>query len=154
MSNPSRHFYVFGPFRIDVENRLLLRGNDSLPVTPKAVDTLLALVHCAGEVLRRDDLMAVVWPDSVVEDSNLTQNIYLLRKVLGKAPNGLPYIETIPRRGYRFVGQVGELVDEIQNPLPSLCDKDEPEADAEGIDRRTKGSRVEEPQGDPAPNLD
>jgi DNA-binding winged helix-turn-helix (wHTH) protein len=108
MSKLFKHFYEFGPFRIDVSNRLLLRDGEPLPVTPKAVDTLLALVQHRGHVLKRDDLMKLVWPDSVVEDGNLTQNIYLLRKTLGEGPNGLSYINTIPRRGYRFSGEVRE----------------------------------------------
>jgi DNA-binding winged helix-turn-helix (wHTH) protein/Tfp pilus assembly protein PilF len=106
MSDSVKHFYEFGPFRIDVANRLLLRGGEPLPLAPKAVDTLRVLVEHGGDVLRKDDLMKLVWPDHIVEESNLTQNIYLLRKTLGKEPNGRKYIETLPRRGYRFVGEV------------------------------------------------
>jgi DNA-binding winged helix-turn-helix (wHTH) protein/tetratricopeptide (TPR) repeat protein len=106
MSNSVKHFYEFGPFRIDVANRLLLRGSEPLPLAPKAVDTLLALVQHGGDVVCKDDLMKLVWPDHIVEEGNLTQNIYLLRKTLGKGSNGQEYIETLPRRGYRFVGEV------------------------------------------------
>jgi len=106
MSNSVKHFYEFGPFRIDVANRLLLRDGEPLPLTPKAVDTLLALIQSGGQVLRKDDLMKLVWPDTIVEEGNLTQNIYLLRKTLGERSNGQNYIETVPRRGYRFVGEV------------------------------------------------
>jgi DNA-binding winged helix-turn-helix (wHTH) protein/TolB-like protein len=112
MSNSVKHFYDFGPFRIDVANRLLLRDGQPLPLTPKAVDTLLALVQYGGEVLKKDELMKLVWPDSVVEEGNLTQNIYLLRKTLGEGSNGENYIETVPRRGYRFVGEVRKSQDE------------------------------------------
>lgn len=108
MSNSAKHFYEFGPFRIDVANRLLLRDGAPLPLTPKAVDTLLALIQSGGQVLRKDDLMKLVWPDTVVEEGNLTQNIYLLRKTLGAGANGQNYIETVPRRGYRFVGELRE----------------------------------------------
>jgi DNA-binding winged helix-turn-helix (wHTH) protein/tetratricopeptide (TPR) repeat protein len=116
MTKPVKHFYEFGSFRVDVLNRLLLREGELLPVTPKAVETLLALIDESGEVLSREDLMKFVWPDSAVEDGSLTQNIYLLRKYLGKAPGGLSYIETVPRRGYRFVGEVRRLAYTGQSP--------------------------------------
>lgn len=106
MSDSIRHFYDFGPFRLDVANRLLLREGEPLPLTPKAVDTLLALVQHGGDVLRKDDLMKLVWPDQIVEEGNLTQNIYLLRKTLRQESNGQDYIQTVSRRGYRFVGEV------------------------------------------------
>jgi DNA-binding winged helix-turn-helix (wHTH) protein/TolB-like protein len=109
MSGVSNHIYEFGSFRVDAANRLLLREDEPLTVTPKAVDTLLALVRRRGYVLHKNDLMKEVWPDTVVEESNLTQHIYLLRKTLGEGPDGRSYIETIPRRGYRFIGEVREV---------------------------------------------
>jgi DNA-binding winged helix-turn-helix (wHTH) protein/Tfp pilus assembly protein PilF len=112
MSNSVHHFYEFGPYRLDVANRLLLREGETLPLTPKAVETLLALIEHGGEVIRKDDLMKLVWPDHVVEEGNLTQNIYLLRKALSNGSDGQKYIETIPRRGYRFVGEVRATQDE------------------------------------------
>jgi DNA-binding winged helix-turn-helix (wHTH) protein/Tfp pilus assembly protein PilF len=112
MSNSVKHFYEFGPYRLDVANRLLLRGGETLPLTPKAVDTLLALIQHGGEVIRKDDLMKLVWPDHVVEEGNLTQNIYLLRKALSDGSHGQKYIETVARRGYRFVGEVRATQDE------------------------------------------
>jgi DNA-binding winged helix-turn-helix (wHTH) protein/TolB-like protein len=108
MSNSVKHFYEFGPFSIDVKNRLLLRDGEPLPLTPKVVDTLLVLVQHGGQVVRKDDLMQLVWPDTVVEEGNLTQNIYLLRKTLCAGSDRRNYIETVPRRGYRFVGAVRE----------------------------------------------
>ena len=128
MTKDVRHFYEFGPFRVDVVNRLLLRDGEPLPVTPKAVETLLALIDKSGEVLSREDLMQSVWPDSAVEDGSLTQNIYLLRKYLGKAPNGVSYIVTIPRRGYRFVGQVRRPVDLSKLPETGRSTKEAGEA--------------------------
>src|SRR6202023_3147527 len=83
MSNSFEHYYEFGPFRIDVANRLLFRDEQPLPVTPKAVETLVALVRHGGRLLKKNDLMGIVWPDRMVEESNLTQNIYLRRKTLG-----------------------------------------------------------------------
>ena len=106
MSHPVGESYEFGPFRIDVANRLVLRDGTPLPLTPKAVETLLALVRRDGGVLRKDELLALVWPDTAVEEGNLTQNIYLLRKILGEG-----YIGTVPRRGYRFVGEVRRVND-------------------------------------------
>src|ERR1043165_3798087 len=104
MSKETRHFYEFGPFRIDTRNRQLLRENEVVPLKAKAVDTLLMLIQSGGDVIEKDELMQRLWPDSFVEESNLTQNIYTLRKALGEGD----YIETIPRRGYRFVAQVKE----------------------------------------------
>ncbi|HYX30354.1 MAG TPA: winged helix-turn-helix domain-containing protein, partial [Pyrinomonadaceae bacterium] len=103
MSKENRHFYEFGPFRIDTRNRQLLRENEVVPLKAKAVDTLLLLIESRGDVLEKDELMQRLWPDSFVEESNLTQNIYTLRKALGG-----DYIQTIPRRGYRFVADVKE----------------------------------------------
>ena len=102
------NFYEFGPFRVDVANLLLFRDGQPLPLTPKAVETLVALVQRGGQLLKKDDLIKIVWPDRVIEESNVTQNIYLLRKTLGEGSNGQSYIETVPRRGYRFVGEVRE----------------------------------------------
>ncbi|HXI74936.1 MAG TPA: winged helix-turn-helix domain-containing protein, partial [Pyrinomonadaceae bacterium] len=103
MSKENRHFYEFGPFRIDTLNRQLRRGEQVVPLKAKAVDTLLLLIQNRGDVIEKDELMQRLWPDSFVEESNLTQNIYTLRKALGG-----DYIETLPRRGYRFIAEVNE----------------------------------------------
>lgn len=105
MSKENRHFYEFGPFRVDTANRQLMRDGEVVPLKAKAVDTLLLLLGSQGEVVEKDELMKTLWPDSFVEESNLTQNIYTLRKALGERD----YIETIPRRGYRFVADVKRL---------------------------------------------
>jgi DNA-binding winged helix-turn-helix (wHTH) protein/Tol biopolymer transport system component len=102
MSKENRHFYEFGSFRIDTANRQLMRDGEVVPLKAKAVDTLLFLIDNRGDVVEKDELMKTLWPDSFVEESNLTQNIYTLRKALGDGD----YIETIPRRGYRFVADV------------------------------------------------
>lgn len=106
MSMSSEHFYEFGDFRIDVANRLLFQNGQALSLTPKTVETLIALVRSKGELLNKDELLKTIWPDRIVDEGNLTQNIYLLRKTLGKAPDGRDYIETVPRRGYRFGGEL------------------------------------------------
>ena len=108
MTNSAGHFYEFGPFRVDVANLLLFRDGQPLSLAPKAVETLIALVRHGGQLLKKDDLIRIVWSDRVVDESNLSQNIYLLRKTLGEGSNRQNYIETVPRRGYRFVGEVRE----------------------------------------------
>jgi TolB-like protein len=95
--------YEFGPFRLDAGQRFLARDGELIPLAPKAFDTLLALVARPGEVLAKEDLLKAIWPDTFVEEGNLAQNISLLRKVLGYDPSGQQYIQTVPKRGYRFV---------------------------------------------------
>ncbi|MFY9620356.1 MAG: alpha/beta fold hydrolase [Pyrinomonadaceae bacterium] len=107
--------YTFGTFRLDVTERLLFNENSLVSLTPKAFDTLLALVEHNGHVLTTEELMAQVWPDSFVEGNNLAQNISTLRKVLGVG--GAKFIETVPKRGYRFVADVREIRDEAPNPV-------------------------------------
>lgn len=111
--NPSRdsHLYEFGPFRLDAVNRHLLRGGEPVTIPPKAFDTLCALVENRGHAVRKDELIAAVWPDTFVEENNLNQYISVLRKALGENGDGHRYIETVPRWGYRFVGEVHELDD-------------------------------------------
>jgi TolB-like protein/DNA-binding winged helix-turn-helix (wHTH) protein/Tfp pilus assembly protein PilF len=115
MEEQSRHFYDFGRFRVNVAERVLLRERDVVPLTPKVFEILLALVQNSGQVITKDDLMKRVWPDTFVEEGNLTQNISLLRKALGEGQNGHQYIETIARRGYRFIAPVSEARDEALN---------------------------------------
>jgi Tol biopolymer transport system component/DNA-binding winged helix-turn-helix (wHTH) protein len=103
---PSVLFYEFGPFRIDVSERLLLCKGEIVSLTPKAFDTLLALVQSSGRVLKKDELMQKIWPDTFVEEVNLAHHISVLRKALGNGENGDPYIQTVPRRGYRFAALV------------------------------------------------
>jgi len=108
MGENSRYFYEFGRFRLDPDQRLLLRDQEIVPLTPKVFEILLVLVQDSGQVISKDGLMKRVWPDSFVEEGNLTQNISLLRKALGEGHNGHQYIETVARRGYRFVALVHE----------------------------------------------
>lgn len=117
MDKLSKGLYEFGPFRLDGESRLLFRERESVPLKPKVFDTLLALVEQGGQVLTKQELMERIWPDTAVEENNLTQNISILRKVLGQSPDGRPYIETIPRRGYRFAQPVQEVWEEQTNVI-------------------------------------
>jgi len=100
--------YQFGPFRLSLNDRLLYSGDQVVPLTPKLVDTLIVLVENNGRVVTKDVLMESVWPDSFVEESSLSQNISLLRKALANMDCS-QYIETIPKRGYRFIASVREL---------------------------------------------
>jgi Tol biopolymer transport system component/DNA-binding winged helix-turn-helix (wHTH) protein len=115
MSQPARHLYEFGPFRLDATERLLLRDQQHIPLTPKAFETLLVLVEHGGHVIDKDELMKKVWPDTFVEEVNLAKNVSSLRKILG-AEQSEHYIETIPKRGYRFVAGVREVWAEEESP--------------------------------------
>jgi DNA-binding winged helix-turn-helix (wHTH) protein/TolB-like protein/Flp pilus assembly protein TadD len=106
MSLQTKHIYEFGPFRLDTAEHLLLRGGEAVPLTPKAFDLLLALVERHGHLLEKDELLKRVWPDTFVEESNLSSNISQLRKALGDGESGQRYIETVPKHGYRFVAAV------------------------------------------------
>src|SRR5438132_4672231 len=108
MSEQINHVYRFGPFCIDAEKRVLLREGEVVPLAPKAFDTLLALVQHHGQVLEKDELMEMLWPDSEVEEANLPLRISALRKALGESPNDRRYIVTVPGRGYRFAADVRE----------------------------------------------
>src|SRR5579862_1379114 len=98
--------YEFGPFRLEPSERKLSRSNEQVVLTPKTFDTLVLLVRNSGHLLEKEELIKTLWPDSFVEEGNLSNNIFVLRKALGEDP---PYIETIPKRGYRFVGAVRQF---------------------------------------------
>lgn len=104
----SLQVYIFGPFSLNVRERLFLRGEDVISLSPKVFDTLVVLVENSGHALTKDELLNKLWPDSFVGESSLTQNISVLRKVLGEDPSRPEYIETIPKRGYRFIAEVEE----------------------------------------------
>lgn len=107
--NKAVQFYEFGPFRLDATERLLLREGQPIPMPPRVMDTLLVLVESRGQVLSKDELMRRVWPETFVEEGNLGQNIFLIRKVLSAADSGQDYIKTLPKRGYCFVAEVKEV---------------------------------------------
>jgi DNA-binding winged helix-turn-helix (wHTH) protein/TolB-like protein/Tfp pilus assembly protein PilF len=111
MSQQPKHFYEFGAYRLDARDHLLLRDGEVVLLPPKTFDLLLALVESSGRVLTKEELMKQVWPDSFVEEANLSHHVFTLRKALGEDGEGR-YIETIPRRGYRFVAGVSEVLGE------------------------------------------
>src|SRR2546428_13021730 len=104
-----KRIYEFGPFHLDADDRLLLRAGRPIALTPKAFNTLLLLVENRGRLVEKEELMKSVWPDSFVEENNLSRRIYLLRKALGESSDEVKYIETVPKHGYRFVANVVEL---------------------------------------------
>ncbi len=115
MVNLIKQLYRFEHFHIDVTNRLLLRDGENVALAPKVFDLLLLLVERSGDVLEKEELMHLLWPDTFVEDNNLTVSMSALRKALGEGKNGMKFIETIPRRGYRFIAPVSKA----EESLPS-----------------------------------
>jgi TolB-like protein/Flp pilus assembly protein TadD len=106
LSERTNTVYEFGPFRLEVAEHRLVREGRAIPLTGKAFDTLRVLVERQGKLVSKQDLMSAVWPETSVEENNLDRNISTLRKALGERPNGESFIETVPRVGYRFVGQL------------------------------------------------
>lgn len=109
MAKQARHLYEFESYRLDPTERMLLRGEQTLSLTPKAFDTLIVLVENSRHVVTKDELMSRVWPDIYVEETNLAQHISMLRKVLGERGDGGQFIETVPKRGYRFTVPVNKV---------------------------------------------
>ncbi|HVG29356.1 MAG TPA: alpha/beta fold hydrolase [Pyrinomonadaceae bacterium] len=122
---PLPRFYEFGPFRVDTAERVLLRDGAAVPLAQKSFDVLLALVERSGRLIDKGELMRKVWPDQFVDEGNLTQHIYTLRRVLGGTEGGQQYIETVPRRGYRFSRHV-----EAKLGAPPSGDGEHPAAEA------------------------
>src|SRR5713226_6044531 len=110
MAQPAKAWYEFGPFRLDAVQHLLFRNGQLVSLAPKAVETLVVLVENHGRLVEKENLMKAVWPDTFVEEANLSVHISALRKVFQDqaSANGRPYVETVPRRGYRFVATVVE----------------------------------------------
>ena len=102
MNSSANNFYEFESFQVDARRRLLFREGQPIPVTPKAFDILLGLVQSGGRIIRKNELMSMVWPNCFVEEGNLAQNIFLLRRILGEQKNEHKFIITIPGVGYRF----------------------------------------------------
>jgi DNA-binding winged helix-turn-helix (wHTH) protein/Tfp pilus assembly protein PilF len=144
MANSSEHrIYEFGDYRLDADHLMLYRGHDEISLAPKAVETLLALVERSGEIVRKEELLERIWPDSFVDESNLFLYLSVLRKTLGKQDSGKPFLETLRRRGYRFNGQahvVREVIDDnrdagLDDNL-EMVERTLPDANREGIGKR------------------
>jgi Tol biopolymer transport system component/DNA-binding winged helix-turn-helix (wHTH) protein len=125
MSLESNGLYSFGEFAVDVEQRVLLRNEVPIPLAPKVFDTLLILVEHSGRIVEKDALMSRLWPDSFVEEANLTFNIQQLRKSLGDNARSPRFVETVARRGYRFIAPVRkktEVTSPTEDEAPARID--------------------------------
>jgi DNA-binding winged helix-turn-helix (wHTH) protein/tetratricopeptide (TPR) repeat protein len=111
MDRQAKHLLEFGPFRMDLDERVLMRDQEPIILSPKAFETLLVLVQHSERVVLKDDLMKTLWPDTFVEESNLSQHIFQLRKALGDKAHDPEYIVTVPGRGYRFALKVAEITE-------------------------------------------
>ena len=128
MNGEPRHFFEFAAFRVEVEDRRLLRYGKVVTLTPKAFDILLALVGNSGKTIEKEDLMEEIWADTFVDEGNLNRHISTLRKILGDDPQRQKFIKTIPKHGYRFTTDVREVVESngvnatgnISRPAPPL----------------------------------
>ena len=116
MAREIKEIVEFGPFRLDPAEALLTRLGTTVPLPPKVFDLLVCFVSNPGRLLEKDELLKTVWPESFVEEANLTVNVAALRRALGSQPDGQPWIETVPKRGYRFLGVVSHP---IEPPPPS-----------------------------------
>jgi DNA-binding winged helix-turn-helix (wHTH) protein/TolB-like protein len=128
----SRSAYQFGPFVLDTVQHTLLREGQPVTLTPKTYDTLLLLVRNRGRMLSKEELMTSLWPDSFVEESNLTQQVSMIRRALGDSASEPRYVVTITRRGYRFIADVRGCVEESSVPNTSCAPSRAP---AETVDR-------------------
>lgn len=140
MDLPARQSYRFGPFRLDAGERLLYQDGQPVPLTPRAIDTLMALVERRGRLVTKEELLREVWHDAFVEENNLAQHISMLRRVLARGGEGT-FIETVPKRGYRFAAPVTEESDEspitAASPIPPPAAVVEPTPTADVPGRRT-----------------
>jgi TolB-like protein/DNA-binding winged helix-turn-helix (wHTH) protein/Flp pilus assembly protein TadD len=154
MSEPKRHLYEFGPFRLNTEERCLVREGCFVPLTPKTFELLLVLVRKSGRVVEKDELMKELWPDSFVEEGNLTQQVFALRKALGENHREPHFIETVARRGYRFragVNQVREvestLVLEPHTRTQIITEEKEDTASQDAVEAAGESVSVDLPPG-------
>ena len=127
-----RHFYEFGPFHLEPDERLLRNGEQSLALAPKYFDLLVFLVQNSGRLLTKDQIMQTVWSGSIVEEANLTVAISAIRKTLAEKESGVQYIETVPKKGYRFSAEVREVEEPPTPPFSKL--------DARSEDTRAHGN--------------
>ena len=119
MNGEAKHFYQFKSFRLDVRERNLSRDGEVVPLTPKAFDVLAVLVERNGHLVEKNELLRIVWADSFVEEANVARIVHTLRKVLGEDENGNKFIETVAKKGYRFVAETTETSENESKPLPN-----------------------------------
>jgi DNA-binding winged helix-turn-helix (wHTH) protein/tetratricopeptide (TPR) repeat protein/TolB-like protein len=143
MQGESRQFYKFKSFRLDVPNRQLVRDDLSIPLTPRAFDVLATLVSNAGRLVEKEQLLKTVWADSFVEEANIARVIHTLRKALGEDDNGNKFIETVAKKGYRFVADVEEISEVQSGAKPRPVSE---QADAEPAVSEAVSGPVTQPQ--------
>src|SRR5215212_4350270 len=141
MASPFRQLYECGPYRLDASERQLWRGAEAVHLTPKELDTLSALVRGAGGLRSKEELLKEIWPDTFVGEATLAQNVFTLRRALGEAEGGKSYIETVPRRGYRFSAPVREVAE--GGGAGGMT----PEQAAVGVERRDSSGLAFDPAG-------
>ena len=147
-------WYDFDNFRLEVETRRILKDGVQLMLSPKAFQILHILVERAGETIEKDELYNRLWADSFVEEGNLTQHIYLLRKNLGQSPSGQSYIETVARHGYRFTAEVKTVQAEISIDLPLEAPaKSEVSGPASPVEAAEPAESVKSPGHSAVPNI-
>jgi eukaryotic-like serine/threonine-protein kinase len=145
MATQPKVLYEFGPFRVDPDKQVLLREDQPVPVTPKAFETLLILVRRSREVVSKDELMKAIWPDAFVEEANLSQNIFMLRKALGDTLDDRRYIVTLPGRGYRFAADVRAVMQESDDLV--IQSRSRSQMIVEQLDRRPGAAVMALPTG-------
>ncbi|MEJ2009497.1 MAG: transcriptional regulator, partial [Acidobacteriota bacterium] len=145
--------FEFGVFRLEAGERRLTRGGYPVPLPGRVFDTLCILVRNHGRLVTKDELMAAVWPDSVVEETNLNHNICILRRALGEKATGQKYIETVPRQGYRFVAEVKKVDDPARSSIAHAWDSFQNELVSSGTEAAplVQSSDSPSPPGIPAP---
>jgi len=122
MNGKTNHFYEFGPFRFHLEEHALVRNGEPVPLPPRVTETLSLLLQNAGHLVEKDTLIKELWKDAIVEEGNLNKNIFILRKALGQWDGEREYIETVPKRGYRFVGAVTQVAEPENVPQVKAAD--------------------------------
>src|SRR5215813_2000630 len=137
MDKADKHLYEFAPFLLDEANRLLIKDGKTVHLTPKAFETLLVLVKNHGQVIEKDRLLNEVWTDSFVEEGSLSRNIHELRKALGDNSGKPDYIETLPRRGYRFVAVINKVNELQTNATPVSVQSGEDAASTTLVEKHT-----------------
>lgn len=135
-------YYDFENYRVDVDQRVLLREGEVVSLTPKAFDTLLVFVANSLHILEKDAMLELIWPDTFVEEANLAVNVSLLRKALGERGDGGQYIETVPRRGYRFAAAVRDVTRDSSSAPAGLPVQPDPSSDSEAARPRVAVRRA------------
>jgi DNA-binding winged helix-turn-helix (wHTH) protein/TolB-like protein/Flp pilus assembly protein TadD len=135
--------YEFGKFRFDPTNHQLLSGGSPVALTPKVFELLLVLVQNGNRLMTKEELIERVWPNSVVEEANLTVNISALRRILGATAEGRPYIETVPKKGYRFVAPIVEVPENTADTPPPPPQSDVPSSHSQPLPKKRVWSRFD-----------